>query len=274
MKAVSSVPSSALHRVEHIMGMPIGIDVRDPDVDAHALDHAFDWFRWVDATFSTYQPDSEISRLNAGRLTLAEVHPEVRAILERCEELRFETDGYFDIQTDNLPVPVTRVTGLVTSTGLDPSGLVKGWSVDRAAEVLDAAGARNYSINAGGDVRVRGGALPDAEWRVGIRHPFLPDKIAAVVPATDLAIATSGAYERGEHIIDPHSGDASHGVLSVTVVGQDLATADAYATAAFAMGSDGPAWTARLFGYEAMTILEDETVLLTRWFPKADSEAS
>lgn len=93
--------------------------------------------------------------------------------------------------------------------------------------------------------------------------------MAAVVVATDLAIATSGAYERGDHIVDPHSGQSPSGLLSVTIVGPDLATADAYATAAYAMGREGPSWTARLVsaGYEAMTILDDQTVLSTPAFP-------
>jgi thiamine biosynthesis lipoprotein len=87
------------------------------------------------------------------------------------------------------------------------------------------------------------------------------------VVANDLAIATSGAYARGDHIVDPHSGLVPGGVLSVTIVGADLATADAYATAVYAMGTAGPMWTTRLFGYEAMTILADETVLKTMGFP-------
>jgi thiamine biosynthesis lipoprotein len=273
MNASPPEGSDRLQRVEQIMGMPIGIDVRDPNVDPAALDRAFDWFRWVDATFSPYKADSEISRINRGELQPADAHPDVRAILERCEELREETEGYFDIRTDRLPVPLTNVTrkrvpGATISEGIDPSGLVKGWSVDRAAEILEAAGARNYSINAGGDVRVRGGALPEVYWRVGIQHPYERDKVAAVVATSDQAIATSGAYARGQHIVDPHTGLPPHGVLSVTIVGPDLATADAYATAAYAMGTDGPNWTAQLMGYEAMTILEDETVLLTRWFPR------
>lgn len=138
------------------------------------------------------------------------------------------------------------------------------------------AGARSYCINAGGDVLVRGRPASAPHWRIGIRHPFLLDRVAAVVAATDLAIATSGAYERGEHIVDPHTGCAPIGVLSVTIVGPDLGTADAYATAAYAMGRNGPAWTAQLVagGYEAMTILDDETVLFTPGFPRADSDGA
>jgi len=257
--------------VEHIMGMPIGIDVRDADVDPAALDRAFDWLRHVDATFSTYRADSEISRLNRGDLALEDAHPDVRAVLARCAELREETTGYFDIEAALL-AQWERVGDVALRLGaVDPSGLVKGWAVERAAALLEEAGARNYAINAGGDIRVRGRAAPEPCWRVGIQHPLLRDRIAAVVTATDLAIATSGAYARGAHIVDPHTGQPPDGILSVTITGPDLGTADAYATAAFAMGTSGPDWTARLtarlVGYQAMTIRADETVLSTPGFP-------
>jgi thiamine biosynthesis lipoprotein len=243
-----------VHRVEHVMGMPIVVDVRDPDVDDAVLDRMFDWLRLVDATFSTYKDGSEVSRINRGELSIEEANPDVREVLDRCEELRHETHGYFD------PRPVSRDV-------LDPSGLVKGWSVDRAAAILDDAGVRNYAVNAGGDMLVRGRALPDDCWRVGIQHPLERDKVAKVVITNDLAVATSGAYARGDHVLDPHTRRAPEGVLSVTITGPVLATADAYATAAFAMGLDGPKWTARLRGYEAMTILANETVLSTPGFP-------
>ena len=118
-----------------------------------------------------------------------------------------------------------------------------------------------------------GRAAPEPAWRVGIQHPLDTTKVAAVVEANELAIATSGAYARGAHILDPHSGRPSEGVLSVTVVGPQLATADAYATAAFAMGPVlGPHWTARLRGYEAMTILATETVFTTGSFPAVEDD--
>jgi thiamine biosynthesis lipoprotein len=243
-------------RVEDVMGTTVVVDLRDDDVADSALDDVFDWLRLVDETFSTYRPDSEISRLRRGELETADAHDDVRTVLARCAELRDETRGFFDAYA---------VGGV-----LDPSALVKGWSVDRAGGVLDRAGARNYTINAGGDVLARGRALPGGAWRVGIRHPELPDAVAKVVEAGDLAIATSGTYERGAHILDPHTGAAPAGVLSVTVTGPELGTADAYATAAFAMGVDGPAWTARLRGgYEALTILADGRVLSTPRFPAA-----
>jgi thiamine biosynthesis lipoprotein len=245
-----------LRRVEQIMGMPIVLDVRDEEVDEGVAEPVFAWLRAVDARFSTYREDSEISRLNRGALALDEAHSDVREVLARCERLRAETRGYFDVRAAS---PGT----------IDPSGLVKGWSVDRAAAILDEAGVRNYAISAGGDMRLRGRAVPELCWRVGIQHPRERGHVAAVVEAGDLAIATSGAYARGEHVLDPHTGAPPAGVLSVTVTGPDLATADAFATAAFAMGPvHGPHWTARLRGYEALTILADGVVLSTARFPQ------
>ena len=237
--------------------MPIVLDERD-GLDEETIEAVWEELRRADAIFSTYKDDSEISRLNRGELALEDAHPDVREVLARCEELRVITDGYFD-------------AGRVLDVGVDPSGLVKGWAVDRAGDLLDAAGARNYSLNAGGDIRLRGAPLPEPRWRIGIQHPRVRDKIAAVVEGNDVAVATSGAYARGEHVVDPHTGRAPVGVLSVTIVGPELATADAYATAAFAMGEAGPDWTASLGLYEAMTILADGRVLLTPGFPSVNT---
>jgi FAD:protein FMN transferase len=230
------------------MGIPVGIDVRDPWVDPGVLDRAFAWLRRVDATFSTYRPDSAISRLNAGTLALRDAGPQVRHVLDRCEDLRARTRGCFDV----------RARG-----PLDPSAFVKGWAIEAVAAMLGAAGARNLCVHAGGDVCVRGERAPGQPWRVGIQHPWQRDRVAAVLRTRGLAVATSGAYERGPHIVDPRTRRAPRGVASVTVLGPDLATADAYATAAFAMGAEGPAWTAGLDDYDALSILADGRVLST-----------
>jgi FAD:protein FMN transferase len=251
-----SAVAPGVRRVEHIMGMPVVVDIRDEDVDDSVLERVFDTLRFADATFSTYKDDSEISRLNRGELTLTEAHPDVREVLDRCEALRVETDGYFDARAAAADV-------------IDPSGLVKGWAVDRAASMLIDAGVRNFAVNVAGDMCLRGRAVPESCWSVGIQHPLEPGSIAAVVEANDLAVATSGAYARGDHVLDPHTRRPPVGVLSVTITGPELAIADAYATAAFAMGEAGIHWTARLGGYEALTILADERVLSTPGFPSA-----
>ncbi|MET0686552.1 MAG: FAD:protein FMN transferase [Solirubrobacteraceae bacterium] len=229
-------------RVEHVMGMPVRADVRSPVAPA-VLDGVFAWFRDVDARFSPFKRESAVARRGRGERAR---DAELDAVLAECEALRRRTDGYFD--------------PYATGT-LDPSGLVKGWAVDRAGALLDAAGVRRWCLDAGGDVLVRGGG-----WRVGIRHPGHPRALAGVVEVDDGAIATSGAYERGAHVRDPHTGRAPAGVRSVTVLGPALATADAYATAAFAMGARGPAWSARLRGHAALTILAGDRVLATPGF--------
>ena len=227
-----------------IMGMPVAV----LGADRTAAEAVFAWLREVDARFSTYRRDSEISRLGRGELALRDAHPDVRAVLARCDALRVETGGYFDANLKG------------SDPFGDPSGLVKGWAVDRAGALLDAAGLERWCIDAGGDVLLRGGP-----WRVGIRHPRRRRRLAAVLELSDAAVATSGSYERGAHVVDPHSGRTPTGVASVTVVGSRLATADAYATAAFAMGMAGPRWTAGLEGYSAMTIAGDR-VLTTAGF--------
>jgi thiamine biosynthesis lipoprotein len=243
-------PLAPAPEVRHIMGMPIGIHVRDEGVD---VEPAFAWLREVDATFSTYRPDSAVSRLDRGEISLADCAPEVDEVLTRCLALERETRGFFSVR------PAGR---------LDPSGLVKGWAVDGAAARLAAAGAVDFCVNAGGDVVARGRPAPGRRWRVGVRHPEDLDAVAAVLAVENLAVATSGEYERGAHILDPHTRRPPTGLLSVTVVGPDLATADAYATAAFAMGADGPGWTATLDGYDAMCITADRRVLSTPGFAR------
>jgi thiamine biosynthesis lipoprotein len=247
-------------RVEHVMGMPIIVDIRDMDIDPGCVDAVFAWFRLVDEVFSTYKQASEISRLNRGEISIHDAGEDMRGVLQRCEELRVQTGGYFDVRAASRDV-------------IDPSGFVKGWSVDRATSLLDEVGARNYSINAGGDIAVRGGALPQRQWRIGIQHPKRRGSIARVLQSDHLAVATSGSYERGAHVMDPFTGLAPVGVLSVTVAGPELGVADAYATAAYAHGSQAAEWTRELpsRGYEALTITADERVLVTPGFPARTS---
>lgn len=237
------------------MGTVVSVDVRDPAVSAVVVEEVFAFLRDVDRRFSPFKPDSEVSALIRGDLDTAEASPDLRAVLALCEMLRAQTDGFFDAgghRPDGRP---------------DPTGVVKGWSIERAARLLEAAGARDFAINAGGDVIARGSPAPGRAWRVGIRHPQIADRVAGVLAIQDGAVATSGAYERGRHIVDPHSGLPPVGLLSVSVYGPDLAIADAYATAAFAMGAAGPAWVARQPGYGAYAITSDERVV---WTPLID----
>jgi len=228
------------------MGTVISFDIRDPGLPAEAFDEAVAWLTDVDARFSPYRPASLVSKLGRGEIGLDECPADLRFVLTRCEALRVETDGFFDI----------RGPGLIG--GFDPSGYVKGWAVAEAAYILEAAGARNYAINAGGDVIVRGSPETGRRWTVGIRHPLEADQVVARLAVGSglerAAVATSGLYERGRHIVDPHTGRSPGDLLSMTVVGPSLAVADAYATASFVMGDAGLAWLAGRPGYGGYAI--------------------
>ncbi|MEY2447018.1 MAG: FAD:protein transferase [Acidimicrobiaceae bacterium] len=248
-------------RVEPVWGTVIGIDVRDPVADG-LLDELFVWFARVDELFSTWRDDSEISRLGRAQIARCDTSPEVSEVLDRCDALTEETHGAFDITF----AADLRVEPRPGFGPIDPSGFVKGWALERAATMLTDAGIANFSINAGGDVLTRGAPEPNREWQIGIQHPAQRTAVAAVVTGTDLAVATSGRYERGDHIINPRTGMPANDFVSVTVVGDDLGRADAYATAAMVLGEEGMTWLAMLPNVEGMAITNHHTVLRTEGF--------
>ena len=245
------------------MGMPWMFDICDTTVGLESLRPVIEWLHWVDASFSTYRSDSQIARLNRGELTPEQLHPDVREVLDRCAQLRAGTGGYFDIASPYRARSAPEA-GYGGPGSVDPSGLVKGWAIARAAQQLRAAGAQNFSVNAGGDAMLSGHPDGDSHWRVGIQHPRSVRDVAMSLGLRDMAIATSGAYVRGAHIHDPLADSAPSGLLSATIVGPDVATADAYATAAFAMGAARAAqFCAGLDGYDAVLIRDDDTLIST-----------
>ncbi|MFF5293083.1 FAD:protein FMN transferase [Paractinoplanes globisporus] len=241
------------------MGTAVSIELADdrPGPELRALiDDVCRWLHEVDARFSTYKEDSEVSRMRRGELTLADCSDDLRHVLNACADLWRDTDGYFDAYAGG---------------PLDPSGYVKGWSVEVASARLAAAGSVNHYINAGGDIRMRGHHPDGGPWRVGIRHPWEADKVSWVLALTDGAIATSGTYERGHHVINPRTGQPARGLRSVTVVGPDLTLADAYATAALAMGEAGLTWLAKLAtdGYDSAVVTDDGRAFSSANLPAA-----
>ncbi|MBN1170848.1 MAG: FAD:protein FMN transferase [Micromonosporaceae bacterium] len=227
------------------MGTMVAIQITDPmpRADQEALAEAFfAWMREVDQRFSPFKPDSEICRLDRGETGVEGCSVYLAEILDACAKLWKETDGYFDIYANGR---------------LDPCGYVKGWAAELASARLAEAGSVNHFINAGGDVRVRGHAAPGVPWHIPVRHPWQGDGIFLMLAGTDLAVATSGTYERGFHVVDPHTGQPAKRLRSVTVVGPNLAIADAYATTAVAMGEQGLTWLAGLHGYEVAAVTED-----------------
>jgi len=239
-----------MRRVEHIMGFPISLRIDDENAPAEAADAVFAWLHEVDARFSPFKDDSEVSRLDRGELEPGELSADLTEVLGLCEEYRVATKGAFDVR---LP-----------GRGLDPCAMVKGWAVQRAADLLAAAGVRTYCLNAGGDVVAAG-----RPWRVGVRHPEHADQLCTVLEITEGGVATSARYERGDHILDGRTGRPATGLLSLTVVAPTLTEADAMATAAFAMGAEGIDWAAARKGCEVFAVDTDRQVFRTAGFPVA-----
>lgn len=241
--------------VEFVMGTAISIDIRDDRASSGPLQQVVAWLHHVDEVFSPYKPESPISAIGRGELSFADASSEIQEVLRLCEQVRVDTNGAFDVF--EVPAP--------NGTTFDPSGLVKGWSIERAAQMLESHGFANFCINAGGDVAVRGHSSGDVGWRIGIRHPEVDQALAIVVEAEDrLAIATSATYERGAHIFDPVTGWPVTSLASATVIGPDLTLADAYATAVFVMGLEALEWIESIDGYEIYLITHDGT---THWSP-------
>jgi thiamine biosynthesis lipoprotein len=223
-----------------IMGMPITLVVRDGQARQEHLDAVFAAFTDVDAQFSPFKDDSEISRFNRGEIAREDLSPRMREVLALCDQTKAQTRGYFDI---------TKPDGT-----LDPCGMVKGWAIKNAAGQLRAMGMSNFFVDAGGDIQCSGVA-DDGDWTVGIRNPFNADEIVKVITPRGAGVATSGNYIRGDHIYNPHTGRyGSADIVSLTVIGPDVLEADRYATAAFAMGRDGIYFIERTRGLEAYEI--------------------
>ncbi|MFC6159727.1 FAD:protein FMN transferase [Kribbella jiaozuonensis] len=230
--------------VEHVMGMPISLALRGrhagDDRATEAWANALDVLRDADRIFSTYRPDSYVSRLNRGELAVADCPPEVAEVLALGEQARVETGGAFDVRRNGV---------------LDPSGVVKGWAVERAAHAFDRLPGTDYCLSAGGDLTCRSGPH-SIGWRIGIEDPHAPEKVVAMVPIRNGAIATSGLHRRGDHITDARTGTTPALLASVTVVHQSLTQADIDATAAFALGADGLEWMRSRTG---LVVLADGT---------------
>ena len=235
-----------------IMGMPITVEVVAP-APAHFIDQAFAHFVAVDARFSPYKPDSEISAINAGRIGLGEVSAPMREVLALAEKTRRDSDGYFDIRSPR--------------GGLDPSGVVKGWAILNAARILERAGVKNYFVDAGGDIQCGGANASGDPWIVGVRNPFDASTIIKRIAPGARGVATSGTSARGQHIYDPkRPGGTIDDVISMTVIGPDILEADRFATAAFAMGKAGLAFIDTLDGCEGYMVGADGRATWTRGF--------
>ena len=236
-----------------LMGMPITLEVEDATVTHSDFDTVFAYFVTVDETFSTYKVTSEISKINTGELSIANASTDVRTILALSEQTKKDTHGYFDIYHDGV---------------CDPSGIVKGWAISHAADMLKAQGFCNFYVDAGGDVQVVGNKNGQL-WRVGIRNPFNRNEYVKVLALTDRGVATSGTAIRGQHIYDPHQQNmALTDIVSMTVIGLNIYDADRFATAAFAMGRQGIQFIETLAGFEGYMIDASARATFTSGFER------
>ena len=240
--------------VEQCMGTVFTVDIRDAGDWRDAVDDVVAWLRHADAVFSTYRADSDISKLRRGSLSVADASPYVGEVLELCVLMQRETGGYFSAMFDG---------------ALDPTGLVKGWAIDRASELLRAHGSANHAVNGGGDMQLAGEASPGEPWRVGISDPFDGASVLSTISGRDFAVATSGTAERGAHIVNPFTATPADALVGVTVVGRSLTHADVFATAAFAMGDRAIGWLDGLDGHEGLVVTRDGGVQVTRRFQGA-----
>lgn len=249
-------------RVEQLMGMPVSLAVRGPGADDPAVETAWQAvlaeLRWVDATFSTYRDDSAVSRINRGELTTAQAPPELREVLELAEAARRDTAGAFDV----------RYRRAVGDDRLDPSGVVKGWAIERAARHLAALEDVDHCLSGGGDL-VCSAAPGRPVWRIGIEDPRRPSALVATVPVRRGAVATSGAAHRGAHVLDARTGRPPVGVASVTVVADSLTAADVDATAAWAQGWQAASWLRGRPGRTGLVVWQDGTRTLIGAEPAA-----
>jgi FAD:protein FMN transferase len=235
------------HRV---MGTVVSFDLHDP-VSVETMSAVTRWLDHTDRVFSTYRRDSDISRLDRGECRLADCDPDVELVLELCAQASTTTDGYFS----------------ATAGGhLDPSGLVKGWAIERASDLLRAAGSRHHVVNGGGDIQAVGPTADGTPWRVGISDPNDGDQLLCVVHVVGRAVATSGTAERGQHVLNPRTGRPAEHFASITVISARLTDADVLATAAIARGTTALEWLERMPGVAALLVTTDgHTYRTSNW---------
>jgi thiamine biosynthesis lipoprotein len=231
-----------------------------PEVHA-AMEESCAELHRLDGIFSTWVAESPMSRYRRGDLDWCDLPEEIPVVLELCATAKEISGGWFD--------------PWAMPGGVDPTGLVKGWAVERATAVLARAGVAGALVNGGGDVATYGSSDGQASWRIGVQHPWRADAVACIVEiAGGHAVATSGRYQRGEHLIDPFAAGLRHReagarAASATVSGPSLAVADALATAIMVADSDALGTVEALRGYSAYRILEDGTEEATTDFPLA-----
>ena len=237
-----------------LMGMPITIEIVDPNATQSEINKIFDYFDFIDKTFSTFKQDSEISRINRDEIKKADWSDDMKTVFALAEKTKKETEGYFDIIDNN--------------GKYNPSGIVKGWAIYCATQILRKAGFENFYVNAGGDIQFYGKNADGELWKTGIKNPFNQKEIVKVVYLkSGEGIATSGNYIRGDHIYNPKNRKKIvDEIVSFTVIGPNVCEADRFATAVFAMGKSGINFLEKLNNFSGYMIDKDGTAFMTSNF--------
>lgn len=242
-------------RTRIIMGMPVTLMTPDENA-SKGLEPIFRLFTKVDQRYSPYIEASVTSKMNRGELDENYIDAEFREILDIAEKTRVQTNGHFDVRHGGT---------------FDPSGIVKGWAIAKAADLF-AKYTSDYYVEAGGDIQVSGINEEREPWRIGVRNPFNRNENVAVVSLKNQAIATSGTAIRGKHIYDPTSKESVSGITSLSIIGKSILDADRFATAAFAMGKSGIEFIEHLPGYEGLMIMDDKRVVKTTGWYKYETQ--
>ncbi len=198
-----------------IMGMPVIVEIVGEKKNK-PFEKVFEYFGWVDEKFSPYKQNSEVTKLNFE-------DKDLKQILKQCAQTKKDTNGYFDVFYEGT---------------FDPSGLVKGWAIWEASKILEEMKYKDFYIEAGGDIQTHGLNEAHEKWKVGVKNPFNRNQIIKIVQLSGEGIATSGNYEKGNHIYNP-LGKSNSEIVSLTVIGKNVYEADRFATPLFAMGFEG-----------------------------------
>ena len=263
--AEKSLPRRAF--VASIMTLPISVHVRGPLAGSSAVaalvGELYDAVQADEQMFSIWKPDSPVSRIRDGRDLLRDAHPRVRRVAALCELAGHRAGGSF---SGWLPTPDGRLL-------FQPTGLVKGWSVERAFSAflgrLERLGPHDALVNAGGDIAVSCSRTDTPDWSVAIENPRDRTRILRTLELRTGAVATSGTAARGRHITDPATGRAVEPLASATVIGPELTWADVYATAAFVKGPKALGWLATLDRHLGILVGHDGTLSTVRGGPPA-----
>ena len=289
-----------------IMGTRIVVELwsEQPAAGERAIDAVMAEMRHIDSSMSTYNPDSEVSRVNARAARgPVKISAELFGLLETALEYSRITDGAFDITYASVgfmydfrarhhpdekeiaaALPAVNYHHLLldrtarsvrfTQPGvrIDLGGIAKGYAVDRGIDILQRLGIKHALVSAGGDSRIIGDRF-GKPWIVGIRHPDRKDEVIARLPLVDTAISTSGDYERYfdehgvryHHIIDPRTGHSASAVRSATILAPTATRTDGLSKTAFVLGAEAALKIyARLADVEAILVRPDGKVLYSQ----------